>query len=57
MLSANFVVERAICNYSLPDTGHDAAADLGGATVAAADEDLSEAMYLRIWLARKASGW
>ena len=56
VLSANFVVERMICGYSLQDAtsgGLDpsdpASATLGEDTVT------SEALYVRIWLARKVS--
>ena len=58
VLSANFVVERMICNYSLQDTSLDpSAADPAGATLGGEDGDTmsSEALYLRIWLARKVS--
>ena len=48
-----------ICNYSLQDTSLDpgAAADPAGATLGGEDGDTmsSEALYLRIWLARKVS--
>ena len=59
VLSANFVVERMICNYSLLDTSLDpseASIDPAGATLGGEEDMMSnEAMYLRIWLARKVS--
>ena len=59
VLSANFVAERMICSYSLQDTSLDpseaAFGDPADATLGGEEEMTSEALYLRIWLARKVS--
>ena len=60
VLSANFVVERMICSYSLQDPDldpSDASVDPSAATLGVGEGDMmtSEALYIRIWLARKVS--
>ncbi len=50
VLTVNFLLERSICNYSLPETSFNE-----GATSTPMADELPEIIYERIWLVRKLS--